>query len=343
MEAGFDSDIGGNVPDWDNTESRESDEDAAWRDLVARFDAPATTTEPVPWPEREDVPSASGPGIREADSADDADGNQGARGAGDAGETDGALGPDGEPRADEILGADGLGTDGILGADGTQELNEAENNRDAHVADEVPGADKDSGAQESRAGETRRMDADTGLAAEDVRRADVDTHGTEEADGAGGRGTEGGTREADRAEGIRGPRGMRGYDDEGVRGALDPDGADQPDVIQAARRRRRTEARSIRARQTPAAATGVSDDDEHYVPPPPPPLPKLDSMAKGAWAALFGGPAYLVVATAAGWSVPGIAAFCAVAAFVTGFVILVLRMNDPGPGGPDDGDDGAVV
>ena len=88
------------------------------------------------------------------------------------------------------------------------------------------------------------------------------------------------------------------------------------------------------------------DDEEHFIPPPPPPLPKLDPITKGAWAALFGGPGYLVVATAAGWSVPGIAAFCAVAAFVTGFAILVLRMNDPpgsGPSGPDDGDDGAVV
>jgi len=113
-------------------------------------------------------------------------------------------------------------------------------------------------------------------------------------------------------------------------------------VIQAARRRRRTEARSIRARQA-LPVTPADDDDEHFVPPPPPPLPQLDSLAKGAWAALFGGPAYLVVATAAGWSVPGIAAFFAVAAFVTGFAILVLRMNEPGPGGPDDGDDGAVV
>ena len=85
------------------------------------------------------------------------------------------------------------------------------------------------------------------------------------------------------------------------------------------------------------------DDEGHFVPPAPPPLPKLDPIAKGAWAALFGGPAYLVVATAAGWSVPGIAAFFAVAAFVTGFAILVLRMNEPGPGGPDDGDHGAVV
>ena len=93
--------------------------------------------------------------------------------------------------------------------------------------------------------------------------------------------------------------------------------------------------------RTPAARRG--DDDEHYIPPAPPPLPKLDPVAKGAWAALFGGPGYLVVATAAGWSVSGLAAFCAVAAFVAGFAILVLRMHDPGPGGPDDGDTGAVV
>jgi hypothetical protein len=117
-------------------------------------------------------------------------------------------------------------------------------------------------------------------------------------------------------------------------------------VIQSARPERRaahsTRARRIRARKAPAPAV-PEDDEDHFVPPAPPPLPKLDPMAKGAWAALFGGPGYLVVATAAGWSVPGIAAFCAVAAFVTGFAILVLRMNDPGPGGPDDGDDGAVV
>ena len=257
---------------------------------------------------------------------------------------DGTLEAGGTLEADEVLGTDGA--DEVLGTDGAQELNEAEDNREVHGAGDLPGADGSFGSRESRIGETRRTDADAGLAAEDVRRADVDAQGAEEADGAGGRGTQGGTREARQAEDIWGPRGtpgIRGFDDEGVRSALDPDGADEPDVIQAARRRRRTEARSIRARQTPATATGVSDDGEHYVPPPPPPLPKLDSLAKGAWAALFGGPAYLVVATAAGWSVPGIAAFCAVAAFIAGFATLVLRMNDPGPGGPDDGDDGAVV
>ena len=101
--------------------------------------------------------------------------------------------------------------------------------------------------------------------------------------------------------------------------------------------------RGARDATGPGLAAGADQDDEHFIPPPPPPLPRLDPLAKGAWLALFGGPGYLVVATAAGWTVPGFAAFCAVAAFVAGFAILVLRMHEPGPGGPNDGDDGAVV
>src|SRR5579859_4341970 len=85
------------------------------------------------------------------------------------------------------------------------------------------------------------------------------------------------------------------------------------------------------------------DDDDHFVPPVPPPLPRLDPVAKGAWLALFGGPLYLLIATATGASISGLAAFLAVAAFVGGFVILVLRMDNGRP--PDSGsdDDGAVV
>jgi hypothetical protein len=244
------------VPDWDNTESRESDEDATWRDLVARFETPTTTTEPVPWPDRENVPRPQAPY-----GADAADGSPGTRGT------------SGSPAA-PVPGEDG-----------------------------GPGGDN-AGPQEPQ---------------ED---ADARTRGVE---------------------------GIRGFDDEGVRGAFDTDtmpGATAPDVIQGARERRTaahgTRARRIRARRAPQEPA-PEDDSEHFVPPPPLPLPKLDPVTKGAWAALFGGPGYLVVATAAGWSVPGIAAFCAVAAFVTGFAILVLRMNEPGPGGPDDGDDGAVV
>ncbi len=329
MEAGFDSDIGGDVPDWDNTESRESDEDAAWRDLVARFDAPTITTEPAPWPERENIPPPSTretggvQGTEEARETDEADSGHGVHGARDLPGTGGdvstqeggfANAPDADPagRGADTLGADAAGR----------------------------GAAADGAAADGAGADARGADPQGA----DARGADARGAG-EADDGTDGRGDGGGTRESRRTEGIAGPRGMRGFDDEGIRGALDHDaqpGEHQPDVIQAARRRRRTAARSIRARQAPVRAS-QADDGEHYVPPPPPPLPKLDSVAKGAWAALFGGPGYLVVATAAGWSVPGIAAFCAVAAFVTGFAILVLRMNDPGPGGPEDGDDGAVV
>jgi hypothetical protein len=248
------------VPDWDNTESRESDEDATWRDLVARFETPTTTAGPVPWPDRENVPR---PRPQSAHGADGADGSPGPRG----------TPPPPPPPA---------------------------------AAPGGPGGD--------------------------------------------GPGTQGPREDAD-ARGTRGVEGIRGFDDEGARGAFDPDGmpgAHAPDVIQGARERRAaahgTRARRIRARRaSQGPGPAPENDGEHFVPPPPPPLPRLDPITKGAWAALFGGPGYLVVATAAGWSVPGIAAFCAVAAFVTGFAILVLRMNDPGPGGPDDGDDGAVV
>jgi hypothetical protein len=257
------------VPDWDNTESRESDEDAAWRDLVARFEEPTTATVPLPWPERENVPRPQA--------------------------TRGAEGTDGPPEAD--------------------------------------------GAKEAQG-----------------------TSAVDDLDGTGGkRGTEGarGIQDDGDARRARKVEGIRGFDDEGVRGTFGAEGglgaegragAQEPDVIQAARRERNaaadgTRARRIRARKAPSRPR-PEDDEEHFIPPEPPPLPKLDPIAKGAWAALFGGPGYLVVATAIGWSIPGIAAFCAVAAFVTGFAILVLHMNEPsgpGPGGPDDGDGGAVV
>ena len=84
------------------------------------------------------------------------------------------------------------------------------------------------------------------------------------------------------------------------------------------------------------------ESDEHYVPPPPPPLPHLDSVTKGAWLAMFGGPAYLLLATVAGWAMPAWAAFCGVAAFIGGFVTLVVRMSDDDRGDSGSGD-GAVV
>lgn len=81
---------------------------------------------------------------------------------------------------------------------------------------------------------------------------------------------------------------------------------------------------------------------DHYVPPVPPPLPRLHAATRGAWLLLLGGPLYLLISTAVGATITGFAAFLAVAAFVTGFVVLVLRMDNGRP--PDSGsDDGAVV
>jgi hypothetical protein len=100
--------------------------------------------------------------------------------------------------------------------------------------------------------------------------------------------------------------------------------------------------RPERDRPSREARPAPEMQEEHYFPPPPPPLPKLDPVTKGAWAALFGGPAYLLIATAVGWTVPAVAAFFAIGAFVGGFAILVMRMGDE----PRDGngpDDGAVV
>jgi len=254
------------VPDWDNTDSRERDEDAAWRDLVARFDTPLAAQQPVPWPAREDMP---------AEPAYETDG---------ASEAEETHGSDGKHRAPEI--------DGLAGEHGR------------HAADGEPGR--------------HAVDGESGRHTADGDCGPAGPNGKHGADGL-----------RDEPGGVGGAIGRHGR--------LGADGPLDPEVIQVPRTIRGPAARGAPVDGAPA------DDEEHFIPPAPPPLPKLDPLAKGAWAALFGGPGYLIVATAAGWSVSGLAAFCAVAAFVAGFAILVLRMHEPGPGGPDDGDDGAVV
>jgi len=279
------------VPDWDNTESRERDEDAAWRDLVARFDAPLTEQQPVPWPAREDVPAEPAP---EADGADG---------------PDEARGSDGKHRGPEAGGLDA--EPGRHAADGEHGRHAADGEHGRHAA-----------------GPDRGLHDPNGKHTPDGQGPDG-----QGPDGQGPDGQEPDGQEPD-GQGV-GPGGISGA--AGRHGRLGADGAHDPEVIQVPRRIRGPVARGVPAGGTPA------EDEEHFIPPAPPPLPKLDPMAKGAWVALFGGPGYLMVATAVGWSVSGLAAFCAVAAFVAGFAILVLRMHDPGPGGPDDGDDGAVV
>lgn len=89
-------------------------------------------------------------------------------------------------------------------------------------------------------------------------------------------------------------------------------------------------------------SAAVSEDDDHYVPPPPPPLPQGDAVSRASWVALFGGPAYLLLAAVLGWPMDGWIVFAAVSAFIAGFVILVVRMGD-GPPADSGWDDGAVV
>jgi hypothetical protein len=289
----------GEVPDWDNTESRESDEDAAWRDLVARFEAPAIDGQPTPWPERENV--------------DPAGGTRGVEGAEGARETKGAHAADGKHRAD------GGGTDPADGkhrADGTgTDAADGMGTDPADVKHRADGASVTNGA-----------DGPSGATS-----ADGVQHGTRPDPAV--RPTAG--------EAAAEPRGESG-------GITDPGGADEAWGMHAGEGIWVHEPNGIwvAERAWRGSARGMPQDDpdeEHFVPPTPPPLPKLDPVTKGAWLALFGGPGYLVLATAAGWSIPGLAAFCAVAAFVAGFAILVLRMHEPDSESPDDNDDGAVV
>jgi hypothetical protein len=79
-----------------------------------------------------------------------------------------------------------------------------------------------------------------------------------------------------------------------------------------------------------------------YVPDRLPPPGRLDSVAKGAWAAVVCGPLYLLIAWLAGWNISSFAALLAIAAAIGGFVVLVLRLGDR-PSRADDDDQGAVL
>jgi hypothetical protein len=97
-------------------------------------------------------------------------------------------------------------------------------------------------------------------------------------------------------------------------------------------------------RDEPAAAArdvvDEDDDEEGYEPPEPPPFPRGDLVSRVAWAAVVGGPVFLLVAALAWRSLPTFLLLIALTAFVGGFVTLVARMPQDHP---DDPDDGAVV
>jgi len=274
-----------------------SGEDAAWRDLVARFDLPAAPAGTGrPWPEREDLPPArhsdprrspDSPGPPEPepgaataqDTRDDRPGRWATWPGSVTDDRDGGSGSTGRPGPASLGGLSGFGG-------------------------------QDSPGQDSPGPAGRGLHA-RGFDGRGIDEADLGQRSTEER-GRDGRSLDG----ADPA--IEGRRRV-------VRPASPPPvpgPAFAADAIQSGR--------------------FDEDDDEHYIPPPPPPLPALDPVAKGAWTALFGGPAFLLVTTTAGWSMPGWATFGAVAAFIGGFAVIVARMGDRPPRDPGS-DDGAVI
>jgi hypothetical protein len=101
--------------------------------------------------------------------------------------------------------------------------------------------------------------------------------------------------------------------------------------------------RVVRPASDPRSYTPADeDDDERYVPAPLPPPAKLDSISKAALVAVIGGPGYLLIASVfLHWTVSAAAAFIAVAAFIGGFVTLVVKLGDRSR--RDDDDDGAVL
>jgi hypothetical protein len=99
--------------------------------------------------------------------------------------------------------------------------------------------------------------------------------------------------------------------------------------------------RIVRPAGDPRSWTAADEEDEPYVPDPLPPPAKMDPVTKGAWVALICGPAYLLLGTLAGWTISGTEALAAIAAFIAGFIILVVKMGDRPS--RDDNDDGAVL
>jgi hypothetical protein len=103
-------------------------------------------------------------------------------------------------------------------------------------------------------------------------------------------------------------------------------------------------ARVIRPAGDPRSYSPPEEADERYVPAPLPPPAKLDTASKAALAGVIGGPGYLlVVSIFLHWTISAEAAFIAVAAFIAGFVTLVVKLGDRPRHDDDDNNDGAVV
>jgi hypothetical protein len=291
-----------------------SEEEAAWRDLIARYELPANRSRgQVPWPEREDLPDdpAAPPGAGGADQAD-------------------AAGQD-----------DSAGQPGNSGADGTS-AQTAERAGDTDGTDHGQDADRPTG-QAASFGRTRvirpAMPPTTPPEATPSQ-ASLPAPSSAPASGTGEPGGPGAAAGSaadtpDANDGV--PHDGAPYDSP----LYDGDAYDSDAYGVAAKNGAASDGPAYDGPAYEVVAE-ADDPDEHYIPPPPPPLPHLDPVAKGAWAALFGGPAYLLVSTLVGLNTPGWVALLAVAAFIGGFAVVVLRLGDK-PSRGDGPDNGAVL
>lgn len=91
------------------------------------------------------------------------------------------------------------------------------------------------------------------------------------------------------------------------------------------------------AAEPPPPPPAPESDDDRFIPPEPPPLPHGDAVTRAAWAGVIGGPALLL----GGLLLPGLvgptAVTLGVAAFLVGFVTLVVRSKPPAREGWEDG------
>ncbi|WP_028650579.1 hypothetical protein [Nocardioides halotolerans] len=92
-------------------------------------------------------------------------------------------------------------------------------------------------------------------------------------------------------------------------------------------------------RPLPQPEAAVDDELDDFVPPTPPPLPKLPPDRALAWAGLFGSPSVLLVCLVLGVHLAPWLGYLLVAAFIGGFVYLVVNM--PRSTDIDPWDDGA--
>lgn len=81
----------------------------------------------------------------------------------------------------------------------------------------------------------------------------------------------------------------------------------------------------------------------HYEPPPPSPLIQGDRVGVAAWFGLLSAPVVLFGSAFLSISLPNWLMLLLVLAFLSSFVVLVLRMTDNRPPGDGGSDDGAVI